>query len=108
MKPFIGEGFGGPDGMTIDENGDLWVAVFGTGTILNVNGNSGKLIRKVNLPLLQVTSVAFGGKDLDELYVTSGAFKLSEQDKQRYPLSGCTLKITGLGVKGRRAAPADF
>lgn len=98
----------GPDGMTIDENDNLWFAVYGQGVILNVNGVTGDLIQKIELPIMFPTSVAFGGQNLDELYVTTASLEVKKEDKEKYPKSGCTLKITGLGVKGRRSLPADF
>ncbi|KAK6641677.1 hypothetical protein RUM44_013392 [Polyplax serrata] len=108
VGPHIPDDKGGPDGMTIDENDDLWFAVYGTGKIFNVNGTTGELIQKVKLPVMNPTSVAFGGKDFNELYVTSATFGVTEDMTKQFPSSGCTLKITNLGVRGRRANPADL
>ena len=52
------------------------------------------------MPAYNITSVAFGGENLDELYVTSALFSVSEDMKMKYPDSGCTFKITGLNIKG--------
>ncbi|KAK6620746.1 hypothetical protein RUM43_011041 [Polyplax serrata] len=108
VGPHIPDDKGGPDGMTIDENDDLWFAVYGTGKIFNVNGTTGELIQKVKLPVMNPTSVAFGGKDFNELYVTSATFEVTEDMRKQFPSSGCTLRITNLGVRGRRANPADL
>lgn len=96
----------GPDGMTIDTNGNLWVAVFQSAAIYNVDGKNGKILRKIDIPALQVTSIAFGGRDLDEMYVTSGKYNVPEGRK--FQEEGCTFKVTGLGVKGFPGIPFDF
>lgn len=87
----------GPDGMAIDTNGNLWVAVFQSGKVYNINGENGKILREIDMPAMQVTSIAFGGRDLDEMYVTSGKYNVSEEKTGN---EGCTFKVTGLGVKG--------
>jgi len=86
-----------PDGMTIDTDGNLWVACFDGSQVIKVDPTSGTLLQQVPIPALQVTSVAFGGKNLDELYVTSASMNIKEEQK---PPCGATFKITGLNVKG--------
>jgi sugar lactone lactonase YvrE len=61
---------GVPDGMAIDVEGYLWVAIFG-GSCLRRYSADGRLEREVRLPVSLVTSCAFGGTDLADLYVTS-------------------------------------
>lgn len=61
---------------------------------------SGKLLGRIEIPALQVTSVAFGGPQLDELYVTTAGISLSEEQLKKYPGSGSTYHVTGVGVKG--------
>lgn len=61
---------------------------------------SGKLLGHIEIPALQVTSVAFGGPQLDELYVTTASISLSEEQLKKYPGSGNTYRVTGVGVKG--------
>ncbi|XP_063381687.1 regucalcin-like [Cydia fagiglandana] len=87
---------GNPDGCTIDTNGNLWVAVFGGGCVLHISPK-GELIQRVEVPAKQVTSCTFGGAKLDTLYVTTARLNITEE--QKHP-SGCTFKITGLGVTG--------
>ncbi|KAG8223315.1 hypothetical protein J437_LFUL001189 [Ladona fulva] len=60
----------------------------------------GKLLSTVPIPADQVTSVAFGGPNLTDLYVTSSSKGLSEEKMAARPLSGSTFCIKGLGVKG--------
>lgn len=98
---------GGPDGMTIDTNGNLWVAVFGGGGVFNIDPRSGKLIRKIDIPSPQTTSVAFGGVNNDELYVVSANI-LPEEQAKLYPDAGFTFRVTGLGVRGAPMAPAEI
>ncbi|XP_075228149.1 uncharacterized protein LOC142328329 [Lycorma delicatula] len=90
-----------PDGMTIDEQGDLYVAYFNGSQILKIDPETGKLISKIDLPIAQITSVAFGGANLDELYVTSANInEKTFQAKEVNGINGCLLKVTNLGVKG--------
>jgi sugar lactone lactonase YvrE len=60
--------------------------------VIQVDPKNGKLLRKVDMPVKKITSVAFGGPDLDILYVTSA----NENNSN----SGCLFSIKGLGVKG--------
>lgn len=98
---------GGPDGMTIDTDGNLWVAVFGAGGVYNIDPRTGKLLRKIEIPSPQTTSVAFGGPNNDELYVVSANI-LPEEEAKLYPDAGYTFRVTGLGVRGAPMALADI
>ncbi|GJQ86432.1 hypothetical protein Trydic_g10339 [Trypoxylus dichotomus] len=97
---FSENGLGGiPDGTAIDENDNLWIANFGGGKIINIDPRTpNTIIKTVDMPVSQVTSVAFGGPNLDELYVTTSGV---EPSAARTPLEGGYLyKIIGLGVRG--------
>jgi sugar lactone lactonase YvrE len=59
-----------PDGVTVDSENHLWVVIHGAGLILRLDPD-GKIERSLELPTLNITSLTFGGQDLDELYVTS-------------------------------------
>jgi len=65
------EGF--PDGMTIDTRGHLWVACFGSSEVLEIDPTSGRCLSRISFDGLasNITSCAFGGPDLRDLYVTS-------------------------------------
>ncbi|XP_023246332.1 regucalcin [Copidosoma floridanum] len=91
---------GVPDGMTIDANDNLWIAVHDGAVVLNVDTKTGELIHKIELPATKLTSVAFGGPDLDVLYVTSAYGGLNAIERQNKPDSGCVFTIEGLGVRG--------
>ncbi|MEK9772713.1 MAG: SMP-30/gluconolactonase/LRE family protein [Opitutae bacterium] len=91
---------GSPDGMTIDQEGMLWVAMCHGGSILRLDPQSGELLQKVELPCIETTACAFGGKNLDRLFVTTGKHKtLIEED------AGKVFVIDGLGLRGIPASP---
>ncbi|XP_060071343.1 regucalcin-like [Ylistrum balloti] len=94
---------GWPDGMTIDTEGHLWVACFGVGKVICFDPATGTKLTEVNIPAPITTSCCFGGKNLDELYITTAPFAATEQELQQYPSLGSVFKVTGLGVKGRPA-----
>ncbi|CAG0888143.1 unnamed protein product [Cyprideis torosa] len=107
LLDFKSEGLLGiPDGMTIDEEGHLWVATFSGKRVLRVHCETGAVISSLELPVPNVTSCCFGGKDLDTLFVTT-ASKYS--DMKKYPLGGSIFKVTGIGVRGLRpGVPANI
>lgn len=90
----IPESLGWPDGMTSDTQGNLWVAMWGGAQVTRWDPNSGKLLEQIPVPALQTSSCVFGGRDMNELYVTSARKGMSESDLKRYPLSGGLFKIT--------------
>lgn len=88
-----------PDGMCIDDEGMLWVAIWGGSSVNRYNPANGELIGKVVVPAPQVTSCAFGGNDLQQLFITTARAGLNNEILQHYPLSG-SLFISNTGVKG--------
>jgi len=84
---------GSPDGMTIDAEGNLWVALWGGSKIIQVNGVTGQLLREVTLPTTDITSAAWGGPNLDQLYVTSAGFN---NEARR----GSVFRLTNTGTRG--------
>ncbi|KAL4239432.1 hypothetical protein ACF0H5_000247 [Mactra antiquata] len=95
---------GYPDGMTIDTDGKLWVATFLAGRVVRFDPQTGEEIGAVSLPARLITSCCFGGKNFNELFITCGAFELTEEDKAITPLAGSVFRATGLGVAGKPAA----
>lgn len=89
-----------PDGMTIDTDGNLWIAFCHGACVVCYDPTTGKELRRVDLPCLETTACAFGGKNLDELYVTTGIHKTEIEEH-----AGKLLCITGLGVRGEPASP---
>jgi sugar lactone lactonase YvrE len=92
---------GTPDGLTLDADGGIWVALWGGGAVHRYL--DGRLERVIQLPVRQPTSCAFGGAELDELYVTSAWEGLSDTDRRAQPLAGALFRIhTGIrGVPAR-------
>jgi len=98
----IPEGAGYPDGMTIDEEDHLWVALWGGSAVACFNPENGELVRKIEVPAKNVTSCAFGGNDLGTLYITTARESTSDEDLQKFPHAGGVFKIRP-GVKGVKA-----
>ncbi len=93
---------GSPDGMTIDEEGMLWIAFWGGHRVGRWDPRTGRRLKTLALPVPLVTSCTFGGERMNELYVTTARAGLSDEELARYPLSGALFRIT-LDVRG---APA--
>ncbi|XKL61909.1 hypothetical protein PGB90_001743 [Kerria lacca] len=89
-----------PDGMTIDTDGNLWIACYLGGQVLKVDPKTGTLLNSIKFNAPCITSVAFGGTNMEDLYVTSAHNILSEEEFKAKPDSGCLFKITGTGSKG--------
>ena len=89
---------GVPDGMTIDTDGNLWVAVFDGSCVLHINPTTSELITTLKFPAKQITAPTFGGPNLDILYVTSAQLVVKGQH-QPSP-AGAVFKVTGIGAKG--------
>jgi len=79
---------GEPDGMTIDSDGMLWVALWDGFGVGRFNPLTGEMIQKIDVPVPKVTSCAFGGDNLDILYITSARVEMTEDELEKYPLSG--------------------
>ena len=91
--------FGFPDGMTIDSSGMLWVAMWNGYSVICCDPKTGKILSKVEVPAPNVTSCAFGGKNLEILYITSSRYSLDENEKKLNPLSGSLFRVK-TGSKG--------
>lgn len=91
--------WGLPDGMTIDVDGHLWVAHW-DGSRISRFDPDGQLASFVRLPASRITSCAFGGSDLDRLFVTSAGL-----DRQDEPLAGAVFEVE-TGTSG--VAPVGF
>lgn len=68
--------------------------------MIQINPLSGKLLRHVELPAKQITSVAFGGRNLDILYVTSTRENMNASQISEQPMAGFVFAIHGLGAVG--------
>ncbi len=81
-----------PDGMTIDEEGSLWVAMWDGSQILKISSD-GDIVDAIKFPVSRVTSLTFGGTDLRDLYITSARYELSFEDLAHQPLAGSLFKV---------------
>ena len=86
-----------PDGMSIDANGHLWVAMWGGGCVLHCDPVSGRILGRIDVPgARNITSCAFGGTNLDTLYITSSR---GDKTDQALPSAG-DLFVANPGVRG--------
>lgn len=90
---------GSPDGMTLDAEGNLWVALHGGGAVACYDPATGEQLHKIDVPCPQTTSCAFGGKNLDTLYITTGRQGLDKEQLETFPHSG-GLFAAKPGVRG--------
>eukprot|EP00747_Dinoflagellata_sp_TGD_P160642 gnl/TRDRNA2_/TRDRNA2_178003_c9_seq2.p1 gnl/TRDRNA2_/TRDRNA2_178003_c9~~gnl/TRDRNA2_/TRDRNA2_178003_c9_seq2.p1 ORF type:complete len:152 (+),score=29.98 gnl/TRDRNA2_/TRDRNA2_178003_c9_seq2:330-785(+) len=106
-----------PDGHTLDADGKLWVALFGygdsspKGEVRRYDPATGEHLATVVLPQeasTQTTACAFGGGDLDELYITTAHEFWDEEKKSKFPGAGGLYKVSkeelskaGAGIKGQ-------
>lgn len=81
------ESTGKPDGLTVDSEGNLWIAICDRGQVLGMDPE-GQVHSQIDLPCEIVTSCCFGGEDLKTLYITTGTFSMSEAEKAANPLAG--------------------
>jgi len=79
---------GKPDGMCIDSEGMLWIALFRGGAVSRWDPETGKLLELVEIPCKYVTSCAFGGGDMKTLYVTTARAPADGEELEKYPQSG--------------------
>jgi len=84
---------GWPDGMTSDTQGQLWVAIWGGAKLTRWNPASGQLLEEIPFPELNVSSCAFGGPHLTDLYVTNAPKEMHAEQLAKYPLSGGLFRI---------------
>ncbi|MGV9931727.1 SMP-30/gluconolactonase/LRE family protein [Streptomyces olivaceoviridis] len=88
----IEEGAGFPDGLTVDAEGCVWVALWDGGSVRRYTP-AGELDRVITLPTPRTTACAFGGTALTDLYITTARTGLPPSD----PLSGSLLVVPGAG-----------
>jgi sugar lactone lactonase YvrE len=97
-RPFVTveDGAGVPDGLTVDADGGVWVALNGGGAVRRYDPN-GRLDDVVEVPVPQVTACALGGPHLDELFITTSRENLAPGDA---PASG-SLFHAHVGARGQ-------
>ena len=86
--------------MTIDVDGNLWIAMCHGGAVIQVDTQTGKVVKKISFPCVETTACTFGGAHYDRLFVTTGLHKtLSEPD------AGKVFVVDGLSTHGFPVVP---
>ncbi|MCQ4087141.1 SMP-30/gluconolactonase/LRE family protein [Saccharibacillus sp. JS10] len=93
---------GWPDGMTVDADGNLWIAHYGGGRVSHWDPVGGVKLGEILLPAQNVTCCTFGGEDYGDLYITTASDGVSDEDLAKFPLSGA-LFVCRPGPKGQPA-----
>ena len=88
----LGDGEGFPDGLTVDSDGCVWLAVWDGAQVRRYTPDA-RLAEVFQIPAPRVTSCGFGGSDLATLFVTTARVGLSASQLQEYPLSGSLFAI---------------
>lgn len=99
----IPDSLGFPDGSTLDAEGMLWIAMWNGHCVSRWNPRTGELLQTIDIPALNVTSCAFGGDQLDELYVSTASIGMNDEQKAAYPDAG-KLFVVKPGMKGVKAS----
>ena len=76
--------------------------------VLRIDPEKRKVLETIELDALQITSAAFVGPHLSDFYITSGAYKLSEEDKKRYSHSGWIFRMSNFKYSGRPGVPFNI
>lgn len=90
-------GGGRPDGAAVDVNGNYWAALYEGARIVCLNPR-GDIIEEIIMPAKCPTMVAFGGKDLKTLYITTVGDR-SNEERGLYPNAGSIFKVN-VGIPG--------
>ena len=96
-RPFVETG-GHPDGLAVDSQGGVWVALYGGGAVQRYTAEGG-LSERIEVPTPQVTACTLGGPRLDELYITTSQDNVDPVDDR---LAGALFRAE-VGVPGMRA-----
>ena len=89
---------GFPDGSTVDAEGYLWNAEFNSARVVRY-APDGRVDRIIAMPVQRPTCCAFGGPELDILYVTTASQNMTPEELEREPLAGALLRLD-VGVRG--------
>ncbi len=89
---------GFPDGMTVDSDGNLWVGMWAGSAVVKYDGATGQMLEKIDIPALHVTTMVFGGADMDEMFVITAKKKT---DLNEFPNAGGMFRVK-MDVKGLR------
>lgn len=100
----IPDQLGFPDGMAIDAEDKLWVGMWNGDAIVRFDPLTGDMIEKVDVPAHNVTACAFGGADLDTLFITTASLDMTPEEQEKYPDAGSIF----YHVPGVKGVQSDF
>lgn len=86
----IPAGMGSPDGLTVDAQGNLWIALCGGGVVVKADPRTGNITDKIEMPVSKPTCCIFAGTNLDTLIITTQSL---DTDPREQPLAGCTFRL---------------
>ncbi|MEA2305475.1 MAG: hypothetical protein QOH43_2755 [Solirubrobacteraceae bacterium] len=99
----IPDGDGTPDGLAIDDEGGVWVALHGAGEVRRFSPD-GRAVARVEVPAEQVTACCFGGPGGRRLFITTATEGMSDAERARRPLAGAVFAVD-VDVSGPPARP---
>jgi sugar lactone lactonase YvrE len=99
----IPEEDGWPDGMTIDNEGMLWIAHWDGWQVTRWDPATGEKLLSISVPAARVSSCTFGGAHFEDLYITSARIGLTEEQLKDQPLAGSLFVWRNCGYKGLAA-----
>jgi sugar lactone lactonase YvrE len=94
----IPENEGMPDGLIVDAEGFIWSGHWAGWKLTRYNPD-GRIERQIRFPVQHVISFAFGGKDLDELFVTTSAWEFGDGERKQQPWAGDLFRVH-TGIRG--------
>lgn len=81
-----------PDGLSLDQDGNIWLAVWGSGTLVCLSP-SGEVLRRLIVPTPRVSSCAFGGPDDRTLFITTACEGATDTERAANPEMGALFRI---------------
>ena len=82
-----------PDGLTIDKSGHLWSASYAGGRVFKLNPATGKVEDSVSVPCPLTSSLAFGGPNFEDIFVTTGYSNSGPDQRLKHPACGRVHRI---------------
>jgi len=82
-----------PDGLCVDLSGNIWVACWQGSCVIRIDGLTGQLLDKIDLPVSNVTSVAFGDATFQDMYVTTTSIQLDGSPVLGEPHAGKLFRL---------------
>jgi len=94
-----------PDGMAMDVEGKIWLALWGGWAVIRFDPVNGEELERIPVPVSRTSACAFGGPNLNTLFITTAKKDITPDELEKEPLAGCVFK-TNPGVCGQ--PPVSF